>query len=113
MLSSNYGKRLTHAITPGYSPGRLRAPGGGGLRGEVARSYISAAYWAARNSLVELLEPLNHLSCLVGAEWSLNADQGLIHAYGYLMKCPDEGRATLELRIHRDDVREKGLYLNH
>ena len=79
MLSSNYGKRLTHSHTPGYSPGRLRAPGGGGLLGEVARSYVSAAYWVARHSIVEMLEPLNYLSCLLGVEWSLTADAGLIH----------------------------------
>ena len=37
----------------------------------------------------------------------------MIHAYGYWLKCLDEDRDTLELRIHRHDVREKGLFLNH
>ena len=90
----------------------MKAVGGGGVLGDVARSYISAAYWAARHSMIEMLEPLNFLSCQVGPDWSLAADAGLIHVYGYWLRVLDNGTECLELRIHLDDVKARNLCLN-
>ena len=63
-------KKVKHKTTPGDGPGRLKAPtpdvpGSGALSG-VARSYISARMWSARNSLIELLEPMHYLLTRIG-----------------------------------------------
>jgi hypothetical protein len=105
-------RRLSHSPTPGYAAGRMKTPGGGGILGDVARSFISAAYWAARHSLIEMLEPLNFLSCQVGPDWSLAADSGLIHVYGFWLRVLDNRCECLELRIHLDDVKARSLCLN-
>ena len=59
-----------------------------------------------------MLEPLNFLSCQVGPDWSLAADSGLIHVYGFWLRVIDNGCECLELRIHLDDVKARLLCLN-
>ena len=59
------GKRLLKNPTLGFAAGRMKTLGGDGALSDPARSYISAAMWAARNSVAEVLEPLHNLSSQV------------------------------------------------
>ena len=68
--------------------------------------------WVARNNLIELLEPKNYLMTNLGDEWSVHADQGLIHAYEYWSSCLDSDHLHLELKVDRRDVLGKKLRQN-
>ena len=108
MIASKLNKKkLLRKNTPAYAPGRTRHPGADGILGDVARSYISAAMFCARHSIVEMLEPLNHMMTLVGPDWSLTADSALIHTYGYWAMLLDHGDTGLALTIGHEDVRQK------
>ena len=114
LIVDKLGKRLEHTDTPGYAPGRMKCPSGGGILSAVARSNVSAAYWAARHSVVELLEPLNYLSTMLGDKaWSLQSDAGVMHAYAYWAKLLDTGEFHLDLRITREDALTRELWVNH
>ena len=93
MLADRFGKKLQRKETTGYAPGRMRCAGGDGILTEVSRSFVSAAYWVARHTHIEMLEPLNYLSCLLGPDWSLQADAGLTHVYGYWFACLEDNCA--------------------
>ena len=60
-----------------------------------------------------MLEPLNYLSCLLGPDWSLQADAGLTHVSGYWFACLEDDLCSLELRIHKEDVCKRALCASH
>ena len=63
-----------------------------------SKSYVSAAYWVARHSLVEFLELVNlykitwYSSTKLGGAWSLRSDAGFIDAHGYWVMLLDTNR---------------------
>ena len=54
---------------------------------------------------MELLEPLNYLSTMLGEAWSIHSDAGLIHAYEYWVMLLDTNKCHLDLRIALEDAR--------
>ena len=83
IINGRLGERLLNLLTHGLATGCMKAPAGDGVLGDLARSYFSAAMWAARHSVVEMLEPLNHLRSQMAVQWSLNADTSFMHMHRY------------------------------
>jgi hypothetical protein len=82
-----------------------------GAFADQSRKFISAAAYAARHSMAEMLEPINWLSRYVN-DWHSNADAGLIQVYAYWWECIQNDNVTLTMTIDRDDAVRRRIGLS-
>ena len=74
-----------------------------------ARSFLSAAAYAARYSLPELLEPIGFLSRFV-TEWTQNQDLGLCQLYGHWNMLLDSDDTYLTITVVQSDDLEVQIF---
>ena len=91
---------------PGHAPSRMRAPPpspSGSIFGTSCRSFISAAAYAARHSIPEMIEGLGWLSRYVN-DWTVDQDTGIIHIFGYRKAILDRDDVYLVMTVTKADV---------
>ena len=97
--------KLRSQTTPGHQPSRMRAPctsNASSIFGTTCRSYISAAAYAARHTLQEMMESLGWMPRYVN-EWSVDDDTSLTHLFAYWKGIIERGDVYLVLRVTRED----------
>ena len=106
--------KLRSHITPGHQPSRMRAPNisaGGSIFASSCRSYISAAAYAARHTMPEMLEALGRMSRHVN-EWSVDHDASLMHSFGYWKGAIERDDVYLILRVTKEDSIRNNLSID-